>query len=631
MLENRKRRKRNFNYITILRGIATLGVTFFHLFPQRIKGGFLGVVMFFLMSGFLMTRNLDRRDSIDSLEKLKANLLSRFNKLLPALYTIMVIGLIASFIFAKAIFTDSIKSALPVAFGYQNIYQIVSGGSYFQRNGNFSIFTHLWYIALQIQYILIFYILNYFIDKNNLKKYRKTVFAALTIVSFASMYILALKKASITRIYYGPDTRMSALFLGGFLYLESEKFESIIKKLTAKTKKITIGLLLLLSVIPFFFIEGESYLTYRLFMVFYTILVGFLVLSLYLYEKNLIIERNHRTRIGLIGSIFYYLGSRSYHIYLWQYMIQIFFAYGLAFKTGSKLAFFLLELLLILVLSELTFNIFKRKIKSKIVMAVAIFLMCLMVFASNFIKDSKDQDINNLEKTINKNKAQIEADNKKALEATKNKKKDSKKTDTKKSEQATSEDKEDKGIAKEVKGQKDKYDFDFTQKELAYLKNLSVTAVGDSIIININSYLREYIPNLYLDGEVGRDMPAAPDVLTAIKNNQGLGDIILIALGSNGKLEADDFDQIMEVAGNREVLFVNTSHTQPWQDYINDQIEKFCEKTDNAYLVDWYSYPKGKKELFAQDLVHPNVEGSQAYANIVARAILNTNHASENK
>lgn len=625
-----KKRKRNFNYITILRGIATLGITFFHLFPQRIKGGFLGVVMFFLMSGFLMMRNLDRPNALDSKEKLKTTLVKRFYKLLPPLYVIMVIGLTLSFFFAKAIFTDSIKSALPVAFGYQNIYQILSGGSYFQRNGNFSIFTHLWYIALQIQYILIFYGINYLIERYEKKSYRKYIFGGLTLISFVSMFVLASKNASITRIYYGPDTRMSSLFLGALLYEEMPKLEIFFKKMS---EKVTIGSiygLLALTVLPFFFIEGESYTTYKIFMVIYTILVGALVALLYLYEKSLVLTKGRRTRIGGLGSILYYLGSRSYHIYLWQYMIQIFFAYGLAAKTGSRIGYFILEMVLLIVLSELTYNIFKKKLKSKLIMAVSIFLMTIMVFASNFIKDSKDQNMKDLEKAISKNKSQIEEDNKKALEASK-KKSDKKKDEEK--DKTSSKKREDKKVAKKEskKGVKDKYDFDFSQKELDYLKNLSVTAVGDSVIININSYLRDFIPNLYLDGEVGRDFPDGPVVLQNIKNSQGLSDIIIIALGSNGKMEADDLNQIMDIADGREVLFVNTSHTQPWEDYINDQIKKFCDKTDNAYLIDWYSYAKGKKDLFAQDLVHPNVEGSEVYAKIVARAILNTNHASENK
>lgn len=628
-----KKRKRNFNYITILRGIATLGISFFHLFPQRIKGGFLGVVMFFLMSGFLMMRNLDRPNALDSKEKLKTTLVKRFDKLLPPLYVIMVMGLGLSFFTAKAIFTDSIKSALPVAFGYQNIYQILAGGSYFQRNGNFSIFTHLWYIALQIQYILIFYGINYLIERYDKKSYRKQIFGGLSLISFVSMYALASKEASITRIYYGPDTRMSALFLGALLYEEIPRLEILYKKMTEKTTKISIYALLALTVLPFFFIEGESYGTYKIFMVIYTILVGCLVALLYLYEKSLVLAKGKRTRIGGLGSILYYLGSRSYHIYLWQYMIQIFFAYGLAAKTGPRIGYFILEMVLLIVLSELTYNIFKKKLRPKLIMAVSIFLMTIMVFASNFIKDSKDQNMKDLEKTINKNKTQIEEDNKKALEASK-KNQEKKKKEEKEDHKKPTEKKDDqkKTNKKEAnKGVKDKYDFDFSQKELAYLKDLSVTAVGDSVLININSYLRNYIPNLYLDGEVGRDLPDGPVVLENIKNNQGLSDIILIALGSNGKMEADDLDQIMAIADGREVLFINTSHTQPWEDYINDQLKKFCDKTDNAYLVDWYSYAKGKKDLFAQDLVHPNVEGSEAYANIVARAILNTNHASENQ
>lgn len=635
-MTERRIRKRNFNYITILRGVATLGITFFHLFPQRIKGGFLGVVMFFLMSGFLMMRNLDRPKTLDSKEKLQTTLLKRFNKLLPPLYTMMVIGLIVAFFYSKAIFTDSIKSTLPVALGYQNIYQILAGGSYFQRNGNFSIFTHLWYIALQIQYILIFYTINFLIEKYDKKKYRKAIFGTLTLISFISMYVLAVKQANITRIYYGPDSRMSALFLGALLYLESPRFEDWVKNMSEKTIKNIIFTILTLTVIPFFFIEGESYFTYRFFMVSYTILVGILVLLLYLYEKILVIEKAKRTKIGPVSGILYYLGSRSYHIYLWQYVVQIFFAYSLATSTANKLVFFLIEMLVLLIVSELSFHLFKIKIKTRLFLPIMIFLMTVLIFASNFIKDSKDQDMKNLEKTINKNKAQIEEDNKKALEKAKkpkekenNKDKTSDKNQT--DDKSINKTKENEKKEGKNQGTKDKYDFNFTDGEISYLNNLSVTAIGDSVLININSYLRNYVPNLYLDGEVGRDMTDAPNVLQNIKNQQGLSPIIIIALGSNGNIESDDFDQIMEISEDREVLFVNTSHTQPWQNYINEEISKFCDKTENAYLIDWYSYAKEKPNLFAQDLVHPNIEGSKAYANIVARALLNTNHASENK
>lgn len=633
-MNERRIRKRNFNYLTILRGIATIAITFFHLFPQRIMGGFLGVVIFFLMSGFLMMRNLDSKNLLDTKQKLKETLIKRSDKLLPPLYTIMVIGLGISLFFAKDIFTDSIKSTLPVAFGYQNIYQILAGGSYFQRNGNFSIFVHLWYIALQIQYILLFYLLNFLIDRYGKKSYKKFIFLTLVLISFVDMYILAMNESSISRIYYGPDTRMSAIFLGAFLYLQCENIESLFENLKNKTMEFSILVFSFFAIIPFFFIKGESYFTYKYFMIIYTIIVGLLVVFLYIYEKNFYLYEKKRVKIGILGEFLYYLGSRSYHIYLWQYMIQVFFSYIQFTSSYNRWILFLLEMLLLLVLSEISFQIFKLKLKNKFIIAIMVFFLTVFVFASNFIKNTKDQDLKNLEKTISENKNKIEDDNKKALEAikkNKNKENISLISDAISDQTEIVEDNINDKEKKNDKGIKDKYDFKFTENELKYLKNLSVTAIGDSVLININSYLRDYIPNLYLDGLVGRDMIDGPNVLLNIKNNHGLGDIIIIALGSNGKLEADDFDQIMEISENREVLFVNTSHTQPWQDYINEEISSFVTKTKNAYLIDWKSYASGKKDLFAKDLVHPNVEGSKAYANIIARALLNINHASDKK
>lgn len=637
-MTERKIKKKNFNFITILRGIATIGVTAFHMAPKRFSGGFLGVIMFFIMSGFLMMRNLDHSGLIDTRENLFAIVKKRLTKLLPPLYLIMVICLIFALFFAKAIYTDTIRSTLPVALGYQNIYQILAGGSYFQRNGNFSIFTHLWYIALQIQYILIFYSINFIIDKYIKRDIKVYVFAIISIISFALMYYFAISEASISRIYYGTDTRASALFIGAFFYLLSKYFEKFI--IESNFELLNKGFILLtsLSVLPFFFVKGESYFTYKWFMIIYTLLVAILITYVYLLEKSYLFDKRKKSKIGIVGSILYYIGSRSYHIYLWQYMIQIAFSYTLSATIKNKFVFLIAEILLVLVLSELSFNLFKNKFKNNILIATLLFMLTGLVFASNFVKNEKAEDLKKLEETINKNKLQIEEDNKKALEAHRKKEKNIDKDSIQSSDNPNREEikvndqssLDEKNIESLKDGdvKKDKYDFNFSSDEISYLNSLSVTAIGDSVLININSYLRTYIPNLYLDGEVGRNMIDAENILQKIKNENGLGDIILIALGSNGEMEADDMNQIMSIAENRQVFFVNTSHTQPWQDYINDQIKKFCDKTENAYLVDWYTYAKPKPELFAQDKVHPNVEGSTAYANIVAREILNANNKS---
>lgn len=635
-MSRRKYRKRNYNYITILRGIATIGVTAFHLASWKFPGGFLGVIMFFVMSGFLMMRNLDHKEELDTYQKAGSLIKARIKKLLPPLYSVIIIGLIFSLFYSKSVFGDSILSSLPVALGYQNIYQILAGGSYFKRNGNFNMFTHLWYISLQIQFIIIFYLVNYLIDRYGKRDKKSKIFLLISLISFAISYFWAAKKANITRIYYGPDTRMSAIFMGALFYLLSKKIDKIDKFLDQGQEKIAIYVLLALAVIPFFFIKGEAYSTYKLFNIFYTLFIALLVSFLYLYERNLVFVRKEKTNIGAFGSILFYLGSRSYHIYLWQYTIQILFTYKLATSTENKALFIILQLLIVIILSEFSYNIFNRKIKTRIFIPISILIMSSLVFASNFIENPKEKDIKELEAKINKNKAQIEEDNKKALMG-KNKDQDQIEStgsltldsNSKEAIEHIKEKNEDQSKTKIEK--KDPYDFNFNQNELDYLKSLSVTAVGDSVLININSYLRDYIPNLYLDGEVGRDMINGPDVLSGIKNNQGLGDIIIIALGSNGSMEADDMQQIMDIAEGREVFFVNTSHTQSWQDYVNNQIKEFCDKTEGAYLVDRYSFAKPKSDqIFAEDKVHPNVEGSEDYARIICREILNANDKSSN-
>ena len=190
-----------------------------------------------------------------------------------------------------------------------------------------------------------------------------------------------------------------------------------------------------------------------------------------------------------------------------------------------------------------------------------------------------------------------------------------------------SEEKERKNLKKADSDFKEKAydDFDFTENELDYVKDISVSAVGDSVLINIDKYLRNYMPNLYLDGKVGRDMPEGPGILQAIKDNVGLGDIVLISLGSNGSANHRDMQAIMDIADGRDVYFVNTSHLQSYMDKVNSDMADFVKDNPKAHLIDWRSYVKDRPELLAVDRTHPNVEGSQAYADLVIRKILNEN------
>ncbi|NVF10856.1 acyltransferase [Anaerococcus sp. AGMB00486] len=596
---------------TFLRAIFIIAISIFHTRVHSLSGGFIAVNSFFVLSGFLIMLKLESlrgnelKDYIRYIKK-------RLKSLMPALYFVLIVSLLVSLIFSKTVFHDSIKSSIPSALSFQNIYQILVGGSYFKQNGYFSMFTHFWYISMQIQFIVIFTLVSYLIRKFSKNK-RLCILSFLSLCSMLLMIYFSYDKGNISRVYYGTDTRIYAFLLGAIVYLLKDKFINL--SLLLKDKKETlyyfIGPILFFTFIAYFLVDGNSIYTYRLIMPAYTILQAILIGTLFSFETSNIIVINKR-KFGFFRSFLYYIGLRSYYIYIWQYVINTFITYFLASSRVNVIYFYILQVIIVIVLSELTYQIYEKLKNKKSYFFVSLIILALLNISAFFIDNPKDNDIKQLEENISKNKKEISKKNK-----------DYNKNKSKVNSNDISNLSTDNKLNNEKIKNKSYDDFNFTDYEKSFLKSKSVTAVGDSVLINIDKYLREFNPNLYLDGEVGRDMIDCPKILTNIKNSTGLGDIVLIALGSNGQLEYQNLVDLKKISEQKKLFFVNTVHSQSWESSINKDIEKFCKENDNVYLVDWYKYAKQRPELFAKDFVHPNVEGSIAYRNLIERAILN--------
>ena len=286
-------------------------------------------------------------------------------------------------------------------------------------------------------------------------------------------------------------------------------------------------------------------------------------------------------------------------------------------KISSKAIFYLVELGILVILSELSYSLRRMKKSYKIKkLAIALALVGILNATSLVIGNKKEAQMEEFKKEFAKNEMEIKKRNAEAKKNTNKKKKDDKLKEEKKEESPN------KGGNFEEKAYDD---FNFTDKEKEYLKNISITAIGDSVLVNIDSYLRSFVPNLYLDGLVGRNMWDGPDTLNNVKASNGLNGIILVVLGSNGFKSTDDMQAIVDEADGRDVYFVNTSHLQSYMDQVNDQIKSFTDKNPKAHLVDWRAFIKDKENLLAVDKVHPNVEGSDDFAKLVCRKILNVN------
>ncbi|WP_058990786.1 acyltransferase family protein [Anaerococcus rubeinfantis] len=623
------RKHKQIDSFTFLRAIFIIAICIFHSSVQILPGGFMAVIGFFVMSGFLMMKKLNNIEDFN-LKELKINIQKRFLKLMPSLIFVISTSLIIALIFSKIIFHDSIKASIPSALSFQNLYQIFKGGSYFTKNGYFSIFTHFWYISMQIQFILIFYLINYFLDKFKdkftSKEIRIYLFGLISVISILLMIIFSFDKNNISRIYYGPDTRINAIFIGAITYLLVDDFSKIIDLSKEKnfSPKYVLYALLFLSFILYFFINGENLYTYRIIIPIYTLIQALLIGILYTYEKESIISINKK-EMGFVKTILYYIGLRSYYIYMWQYIINTFISYAFAHTTKSRILAYILEIFLVLILSEITYIIFQKKFDLKKYFIISAVIILSLNVLANFIPNPKAEDMKNLEKRISDNKENIKKNNEKFLQDQKKKENKNKLSNSNEKDKDKKENDNKKSEKKEITFEKKAYDdFNFTEKEREFLKNTSITAIGDSVLINIDPFIREFNPNLYLDGEVGRQMTDGPKVLQDIKNKNGLGNIILVSLGSNGTLSEQNMLDILNISEGRKVFFVNTVNSQSWEGPINTKIKKFCDENQNAYMVDWYKFAKEKANLFAKDMVHPEVEGSKAYRNLIEREIINS-------
>ena len=612
----RKKRKVKKEYYTlnILRAVAFLGVSLFHRYAHFVPGGYLAVIIFLTLSGFLTMRSSENKKEVS----LKS-IIRKFISIMSPVYFIMAIAMVISIFFARDIFDDSIKSVIPVALNFENIRRILAGDDYFNQLGNFNIVLHMWYVSIYMQFIAIFTLIDRLITRNNRNKTRLILYSIITIISFSLLIYFAKSPKNITRIYYGIDTRISAFSLGIILFLLGSYLKDKIN-LDRNTHKIINMGLGVLTILPFFFIDGSKISSYKVFFIAYTILVGLLILSLYNYEDMYLKDiKSH----NIPTDILLYIGDRSYFLYIWQYIVQIFFVYFIVGKINSFVSF-LLEIIVLVMLSELTYKIFKRKSKQVNFLIISAGLLIVLSIVSLFIGNKKDKEIKELKKEIESNQSEIEKRNKASI----NNKKSSTKTSSEQKNKTNRKSRKKYPSVKTIDPNfkaKDYDNFDFTDKEKEYLADLHVTAIGDSVIINADSYIRKYIPNFYLDGKVGRDMVDGPAVLSSVKQNVGLGDIVIVSLGSNGSANEKDLKQIMEISDGRDVYFVNTSHTQSYMDYVNKCLKEFTDKTPKAHLVDWREFVKDRPDLLAPDRTHPNVEGSDYFGKLIMRKILNVN------
>lgn len=343
---DQSKRAQNFHLAGLdgLRGIAVLGVILYHLFPEKIKGGFLGVSLFFILSGYLIALTT-RRD----LEQQKFTLVRFYRKrilrIYPALVIMVFVTLGIYFILAPEILNGISEQIKSIFGGYNNFWQISQNSSYFTKIANASPFTHLWSLAIELQFYLMWPLwlwLYLLLKQSKFSNYAALVVCLIPIlISITTLQLKILPGRDVSELYYGTGTRIFSFFMGAYLGLQPFEEQMVNSRRYQKRRtRYFIGAVLLLGA-SYLMIDGQSLMTYRVWLVATSLL--------FLGILRLVLDPNLEAGNLMDNKVLTYFGKRSYEIYLWQFPVIFIFQY---LKLDKGFLAPLIIVVLILVLSE---------------------------------------------------------------------------------------------------------------------------------------------------------------------------------------------------------------------------------------------------------------------------------------
>ncbi|CCI85366.1 acyltransferase family protein [Lactobacillus pasteurii] len=625
-----------------LRALAVIGVILYHLDPNIFVGGYLGVPIFFVLTGYLITDHVFRSLRETNSYNFKRFYLSRLKRLYPQLITVLWLSSSWILLFQRNLLPKLNQIVTSNLLNVYNIWQIHNGQSYFERfAANQSPFTHLWTMSLEGQFYIFWPIVLFLLYKYaKSKKIIVGVFSTLTILSAIEMAVLFVSKADINRIYYGTDTRFFALGLGALLAV-LWPIEELRTDVDAKSSLIldVTGLIAFVGMMSLFFtkaMNAETALPYLGGMFIFTVLVTVLV--------GVIAHPGSHWNRWLTNPVFNWIGSRSYGIYLYQFPVMIFFEDKFQNIADHPVLYRVIELAMIIFLSEFTYRMiekpfakltfkqakayFKQTILNREVRLTKkipfIFATLIIIVGSIGIGVSphvKGEDFNKsqLAQRIKANSKKQAADNKKIIDHLKKEKKKKKQA-----EPASEVLKQAKIAAKKNPINQDFEKYGISQVNLQLAKNLQITAIGDSVMAGSSDNLKTLMPKSIIDAAVSRQVNVAFGLLTSYANQGVLANNVLIGLGTNGPFPMSDVDHLMQIVGpNRHVFWINTHvPTRPWQGQVNSLLAQAGKKYKNLTIIDWYDYSASHPKWFYQDKTHPTVQGSKFYSTYIVNSII---------
>lgn len=577
------------------KGMMILAIIGYYYFQNYLPGGFFAVNAFFAVGGYLAFRD---NKHLFHKKPVEWHFSSKISRLwLPMLF--MIIGTVAFLFIALPEQLKNIRMmSLSSLVFFNNYYQIINQQSYFVQSINPSPFVHLWYVSLYFQLMLIAVGIRKIFNRLNLLRMQESlVLLILSILSAIFMTVMYVIQKDPSYIYYAISTRIFSFLLGGVLsyFTEGQLSLSLPKSKSSSLFTQLIGIVALLlmgwMILSFNGVQDETYL--------YGMQLFSIVSIVFLWS---ILHENSVLNYFLRFRGFTFFGRRSFSYYLWFYPVHMFAPY---FQNGeeSNVVFLGIQMLCIILLSEITYKIFETKqwlvplgqsfsfmsihhfvmrelppVKKMMGMAFSFTYIILIGLAFvGFFQSTTETNLvaQQLENVIKRNQELIEQTTQ---------------------EESTTVD---------------------PNKEIQLKEQISqepVTFVGDSILLAAADKIQEIFPKAIIDGKIGRQLYSSPATLQELISKDKMANRVVTLLGTNGTFSQKQLDEYIRTLGDRELYFVTIFAPVKWNNEVNQQLQEAKNRHANVHIIDWYEFAKNHAEWFYEDKIHPNTQGAEELA-----------------
>jgi peptidoglycan/LPS O-acetylase OafA/YrhL len=592
-----------------MRAFAVAIVLVYHLFPGILPGGFIGVDVFFVISGFLITSLLMRERTATGRVDLRRFWMRRIRRLVPAIVVLVIVCSTAALAIGGDVLVGLGRQILGAATFSANWLSIAADSSYFSQDAP-ELFRNLWSLAVEEQFYVVWPLVLLGLALVRPWWAKLAIVSLVAAASAVSMLALYTPGGDPTRVYFGSDTHSFGLAIGAALALLVSRMRPIdldagetALQVFARRWLPPLGVLSLAGLgVAAWAMHDDAAFTYRGGLMLVSVLCAVVIWAA--------VAPGSRLGPRLDMAPFRYVGVRSYGLYLWHWpvfvlicalvpdendavMMPVVGVGALAIATAAALlSYRWIERPIRRHGMFATLRLCTARMRASgtaraagiaaltVAVALTIATIAAMVVApaatgaQRFIEHGKAS----LQQTPGAHRPS----------------------------------------ASPTGGPRVPPD------PQPVATGPDISAFGDSVMLASAPALQRTFPGISIDAVVSRQMSKAPDLVRAAADSGTLRKVVLVGLGTNGSISRDTLEDVRQAAGpSRRLVLVSVQAPRSWTDGVNSTLTTFAESHPGQVAVaQWRMAIASHLDLLADDQIHPGMRGGLVYSDALHSALV---------